>query len=538
MDNVVSLKKLGDPVDYTGADNDQSHRTFSLARIADFRLGNATVRPSVRIVDGPNASISVEPRVMQVLLALAEAGGAVLTRDDLMQICWKGQTVGDDSVNRAIAEGRRVARETQAGFTIETISRVGYRLNIEAIEPVQPLEGGNSDEVAKSNLKSSNRRTLLVGGVAAVMTVGGFTIWNLRSVVDPEATRLIEESKVVIRAGTPATDRQAISLLERAVTISPRNAESLGLLALAIARAEEHAGPDKSGLSTTRIDQVANEALSLNPDNADAKAALAIAIPYYGDWFGAEDRFNAVLAKNPDHLVMRASLSFFLGAVGRMRESAQLRLAKQGDALFDANLQFGHIYALWFLGRIGEADRMASRAMQMWPRHPATWFARLWLLAGTARFDRALAHVDERSIRPSLPRSMIETLKTAIAAAASKDVDDVSKAENLIMTRVGSNVSGVVNAMMLLNLIGANDQAFGLADAYYLEKGGLIVPTLPKPGEPVVKDQRRRKTNMLFTPIAASMQRDPRFAKLMEDIGLADYWRQRGVRPDYQNSPI
>ena len=53
------------------------------------------------------------------------------------------------------------------------------------------------------------------------------------------------------------------------------------------------------------------------------------------------------------------------------------------------------------------------------------------------------------------------------------------------------------------------------------------------PGEPLMPDQRRRKTNMMFTPLAAPMQRDQRFLPLMREIGLEAYWRQRGVTPDF-----
>jgi hypothetical protein len=38
---------------------------------------------------------------------------------------------------------------------------------------------------------------------------------------------------------------------------------------------------------------------------------------------------------------------------------------------------------------------------------------------------------------------------------------------------------------------------------------------------------------MLFTPTAAPMQRDPRFMPLMEEMGLADYWKRRGIVPDF-----
>jgi hypothetical protein len=49
----------------------------------------------------------------------------------------------------------------------------------------------------------------------------------------------------------------------------------------------------------------------------------------------------------------------------------------------------------------------------------------------------------------------------------------------------------------------------------------------------MIQDQRRRKTNMLFTPTAAAMRSDPRFMPLMEQMGLADYWDQRGILPDF-----
>jgi hypothetical protein len=101
------------------------------------------------------------------------------------------------------------------------------------------------------------------------------------------------------------------------------------------------------------------------------------------------------------------------------------------------------------------------------------------------------------------------------------------------MAGVAGSVAAVVNAMMLLNLMGKVDQAFDLAEAYYLERGPIIAAVQWGPGQPVVRDQRRRKSNMLFTPISTAMQRDPRFLPLMKAMGLTDYWDRRGVRPDF-----
>ena len=193
----------------------------------------------------------------------------------------------------------------------------------------------------------------------------------------------------------------------------------------------------------------------------------------------------------------------------------------------------GLIYALWFLGRIAEADRVAGRGMEMWPRHPGIWFGRLWVLADTGRFDRALAHIDDSAARPSLPPPMVATLRAAMSAARSRQPAEIEAAVERVMAGVGRSVAAVVNAMMLLNLMGATDRAFDLARAYYLEQGPIIAAMQWRPGQPVVPDQRRRKTNMLFTPTAAAMQRDARFYPLMEQMGLADYWDHRGILPDF-----
>ena len=335
-----------------------------------------------------------------------------------------------------------------------------------------------------------------------------------------------------MRAGTSEMDRRAIDLLERAVEITPTHAEAWGALALARALIDEHS-VSKVETSLASVEIAAHRALQIDPGNADAKAARAIAIPYYGDWIAAERRFDAVIAEHPDHLFARDSLAFFLGAVGRMRDSAESREAFASEAPLDPDFEYRHAYTLWFLGRVAEADRVASRGLEIWPGNTGFWFVRLWILAGTGRLDRALAHVNDPEARPPLPPPMLATLRAAIRAAASRRPDEIDAAVAGILEGVGRSVAAVINAMMLFNLMGATDKAFELAEAYYLERGPIIAAMTWRPGQPSVPDQRRRKTNMLFTPIAARMQQDPRFMPLMEDIGLAEYWRRRNVVPDF-----
>ena len=144
-----------------------------LAATAPFALGALQVRPSVRQVLGPDgAELIAEPRVLQVLVVLAEAGGEVVSRDTLIARCWDGRVTGEDAVNRSIAKARQVADlATPPAFVIETIPRVGYRLRVGSAEPAA------ATSVAPAGPMPRPRRALLAVGALAA-GAGGFAAWR------------------------------------------------------------------------------------------------------------------------------------------------------------------------------------------------------------------------------------------------------------------------------------------------------------------------------------------------------------------------
>src|SRR6185437_4355052 len=102
---------------------------IDLARESDFALGAFRVRPSLCEIENKGVLKSIEPRVMQALVAFAQAKGSVVSRDELIQRCWGGRIVGEDAVNRCIAKVRKLAEPDEPqSFVLETIPRVGYRL--------------------------------------------------------------------------------------------------------------------------------------------------------------------------------------------------------------------------------------------------------------------------------------------------------------------------------------------------------------------------------------------------------------------------
>ena len=116
---------------------------IDLAREADFSLGPARVRPSLSEVIADGHTIRLQPRVMQVLVALVRAEGEVVSRDELLASCWGGLAIGDDSINRCISRLRRLAEEEAPGsFAIETLARIGYRLSRSASADAAPARDG------------------------------------------------------------------------------------------------------------------------------------------------------------------------------------------------------------------------------------------------------------------------------------------------------------------------------------------------------------------------------------------------------------
>lgn len=107
--------------------------------VSPFRLEKWLVRPDLNRLEGPEGPVQIEPRVMQVLLCLAEKPGAVLTRHQLLDLVWADTVVGEEILTRAVSELRRVFGDSaRSPRYIETIRNHGYRL-IAPVEAVQDL---------------------------------------------------------------------------------------------------------------------------------------------------------------------------------------------------------------------------------------------------------------------------------------------------------------------------------------------------------------------------------------------------------------
>lgn len=168
-------------------------RPIELVREDVRRVGSWVIDPPRRVVRHEDGrSVTLEPRTMQLLVALLDADGTILSRDDLIQSCWGGRIVGDDSISSVVYRLRRDLREIGAdGIEIETITKVGFRLIRNGDEAAQ--QPGGEDREAQGPLGTGAGATaapvvrglrgrwwVVSSGVLLVVALAALGWWAIR----------------------------------------------------------------------------------------------------------------------------------------------------------------------------------------------------------------------------------------------------------------------------------------------------------------------------------------------------------------------
>ncbi|MEO7240548.1 MAG: winged helix-turn-helix domain-containing protein, partial [Sphingomicrobium sp.] len=211
-----------------------------------FQLGNVEVHPATRQVARDGHSETLEPRIMQVLVAFAQANGAIVSNDELIDRCWDGRIVGDNAIHRAISKIRDLGLNFGGGaFAIETINKVGYRMSVPGVDHVDTVAVAVA--TADHGHWSGSRRALLGAGTAAsIAAAGGLGYFFLRAdPLDARVADLVERSDQAIRNSLPDSDEQGVGYLEEAVALRPDSKLAWGRLALAREIVAEYAPPDR-----------------------------------------------------------------------------------------------------------------------------------------------------------------------------------------------------------------------------------------------------------------------------------------------------
>jgi len=144
-----------------------------------FRLGPWLVQPQLNSISDRSRQQDrrLEPKVMQVLVYLAEHAGEVVPKEQLIKAVWPDVFVTDDALARCISELRRAleddAREPRF---IQTIVKGGYRL----IAQIEPAEEADTPKRGVPVAATSRRPLVLAAAfiVLAFLSAGGYLGWR------------------------------------------------------------------------------------------------------------------------------------------------------------------------------------------------------------------------------------------------------------------------------------------------------------------------------------------------------------------------
>lgn len=133
--------------------------------LAEYRIGELTLRPGRELRDGA-APVTVGSRTLALLSVLAEAGGAVLTKDDLFARVWGTGIVEENTLQAQVSQARK-ALGGEARRLV-TVHGRGYRLDL---DPPVAERGAEPDQASIAvlpfdNLTANAEHAYLADGLA------------------------------------------------------------------------------------------------------------------------------------------------------------------------------------------------------------------------------------------------------------------------------------------------------------------------------------------------------------------------------------
>jgi hypothetical protein len=183
--------------------------------------------------------------------------------------------------------------------------------------------------------------------------------------------------------------------------------------------------------------------------------------------------------------------------------------------------------------------------MAMYPTKPWPRWVRFLIFAMTdrPRAARAIADSNPAILETAAALSLWRTFLDAVDEPSAGNIAKARAAS----VRAAETAGGfAVDTVMMLSALGQVDAAFDIANGFLLSRGRLIskgaaTALVVSKGRAARIDELndatwRINTQYLFTPPCAVLRSDRRFLQLCAGMGLTEYWRRRGTKPDYMRT--
>lgn len=496
-----------------GTTQQASSPAVDLAREPDFAIGTASVRPSACEVRVAGALRRLEPRVMQVLVALVQAKGAVVSRDELMARCWTGLSVSEDAITRAVGQVRRVA---PAVFAVETIPKVGYRLT--------HAEFGNG-----STHRSFARITPPLAAIAGLVLVAMATFLTIAFMRQADPAPADDPASIASRLGTEDADAQdrylranalldaggrdntlrAEQLLREALALDPDFHSARETLAVALLSVAAFV-PERAGEANAESAALVGNEVIETPEEWRAQLILGFDLAQQGEWVAVEQALAEArrLAPDTEEGAGNGLQVFLHGSVGRYSDS--LELVKQQAQSQPVSRDTSRVLQQW-LDRSGEhaaAEAEYARSRDLPGDRSSMEMAAL--VRALATNDAAL--IEERLLRYR---------ETDWGRSGDEELYIVYDDRDAVLDLLREQIAEYADPSSMPPFLAAAWAAhFGDAE---LSVQGLRATTR----------SLFQTAGMIWDPVFAGVRDSAAFKQMLRDFGYVDYWRATGKWGDF-----
>jgi len=325
--------------------------------------------------------LRLQGRPFELLAALLDRPGELVTREELRRRLWPAETFVDfdHGLNNAVNRIREALGD-RAGSPrfIETLPRRGYRF----IAPVEDLPSAPAPS-SDARPRPARRRGAGLWAAAALLVVAGASAALLLNgalgpsapvatgTPDSPAYQAYLKGRYHQRKPDPASWRQARQFFEDAVRLDAAFARGHAALAATLNQLGA-SGVMPPGEALPQAHAAAERALALDPRLAEALLALGTAkLRMDWDWPGAERAYREAIASEPDLSSAHHNYALLLAARGRWDESlAAIARARDLNPL-DVAVHADAGRVLYLARRYDEAIAQLTSTLEFEPRHPA-----------------------------------------------------------------------------------------------------------------------------------------------------------------------
>ena len=175
-----------------------------------FLLGDWWVDPQAGTIDRDGQARRLEPKVIDVLLLLAEHPDRVVSRQSIVERVWGARAVSDEPLTRCIASLRRKLGDDRSDPTyIQTIPKRGYRL-------VAPVVGARA---SMDHQPTANGQHPIIDDFELMRELGSGAMASVWLAREPELKRLVA---IKILRPELASDGTACARFEREAQAAAR----------------------------------------------------------------------------------------------------------------------------------------------------------------------------------------------------------------------------------------------------------------------------------------------------------------------------